>query len=423
MPYVEGFGTWPFGEEWLWEAIATSYLPLLDVLDAHPGRVTVSLTPVLCDQLEAPGALERCLAFLREVRPESHRLDIEAADPQVAAVLERSAAAYAAAADALERRGDLVAAFAPHVSWTSAATHAILPLLATGTGVRLQLRTGIAAHRARFGDWDGGLWLPECAHAPWLDDMLEDEGVRVICVDWTDVLGPGPRPPRCTRAGVVLAPLDREAIELVWHPARLPVGRPVPGHAPPDRAPPSRVGERRLGLRPDRAAAQAVSDAEDFVERVAARGGPSVVALDTELLGHFWPEGIAWLRAVLEACERRGLELAPPGAGATEAAPAAGSPRGARGATCAPGAGRRRAAWRGCSARPSCGRSRAAAVRATGRCASCSRCSRRTGRSWPRPAPRGDYPRERADGHRAAFEAALADPEMDPALRNLAPFL
>ena len=38
MPYVEGFGTWPFGEEWLWEAIATSYLPLLDVLDAHPGR-------------------------------------------------------------------------------------------------------------------------------------------------------------------------------------------------------------------------------------------------------------------------------------------------------------------------------------------------------------------------------------------------
>ncbi len=37
-PWPEGFGTWPFGEEWLWEAIATSYLPLLEVLDAHePG--------------------------------------------------------------------------------------------------------------------------------------------------------------------------------------------------------------------------------------------------------------------------------------------------------------------------------------------------------------------------------------------------
>ncbi len=38
MPYVEGFGTWPFGEEWLWEAMATSYLPLLDVLDDAPER-------------------------------------------------------------------------------------------------------------------------------------------------------------------------------------------------------------------------------------------------------------------------------------------------------------------------------------------------------------------------------------------------
>ena len=33
MPYVEGFGTWPFGEEWLLEAIASSYLPLLRVLE------------------------------------------------------------------------------------------------------------------------------------------------------------------------------------------------------------------------------------------------------------------------------------------------------------------------------------------------------------------------------------------------------
>ena len=50
MPYVEGFGTWPFGEEWLWEAVTGVYLPLLDVLADAP--VTLSLTPVLCDQFE-----------------------------------------------------------------------------------------------------------------------------------------------------------------------------------------------------------------------------------------------------------------------------------------------------------------------------------------------------------------------------------
>src|ERR1700761_1921323 len=95
----DGFGVWPFGEEWLWEAIATSYVPLLDVLGRAP--LTLSLTPVLCDQLEAPGAHERCLQFLREVRPESHRLDVarfrEAGEAGLAAELERSAGEYAAA--------------------------------------------------------------------------------------------------------------------------------------------------------------------------------------------------------------------------------------------------------------------------------------------------------------------------------------
>src|SRR5215213_3922583 len=124
MPYVEGFGTWPFGEEWLWEAIATSYLPLLDVLDAHPGRVTLSVTPVLADQLEAPGAMERFEAFLADVRPASHALDIAAApDARVAAALEASAAAYAHALDRLRERGRAVLpALAAHTSWTSAAT-------------------------------------------------------------------------------------------------------------------------------------------------------------------------------------------------------------------------------------------------------------------------------------------------------------
>jgi len=77
MPYVEGFGTWPFGEEWLWEAVATVYLPLLRVLEEAP--VTVGLTPVLCDQLETleGEAGERFLRFLREIRAPIHGEDAE----------------------------------------------------------------------------------------------------------------------------------------------------------------------------------------------------------------------------------------------------------------------------------------------------------------------------------------------------------
>ena len=54
MPYVEGFGTYPFGEEWLFDAVGRSYLPVLE--RAHD--LTMTVTPVLADQLEAPGVAD-----------------------------------------------------------------------------------------------------------------------------------------------------------------------------------------------------------------------------------------------------------------------------------------------------------------------------------------------------------------------------
>jgi 1,4-alpha-glucan branching enzyme len=409
MPYVEGFGTWPFGEEWLWEAIATSYLPLLDVFDAHPGKVTLSITPVLADQLEAPGAIERCLRFLREVRPASHELDL-AEHPLPS--LEYSAALYAAAADELERRSDLLAAFAPHVSWTSSATHAVLPLLATDAGVRLQIETGIAAHRRRFGAWGGGFWLPECAHAPWLDELLEEAGVHATCVDWSAVLGPGRRPPQRTQAGVLLVPLDREAMDRVWHPSGYPAhGEYRDSHRLTARAHRAWANDG-LPYDPQRGAARAQEHAYEFVESLQ---GDTVVAFDTELFGHFWHEGPIWLRTVLELADVVPLDDA-----LAEAVPAPADPP-----PTSWGEGRDLRTW---SSGELAWTQRAAELAALG----------------ARPSPRvlrellalqssdwaflryhgtaGDYPRERAAGHHAAFTEALAG-AADPALRSLAPAL
>jgi 1,4-alpha-glucan branching enzyme len=318
MPYVEGFDTWPFGEEWLWEAMATSYLPLLDLLD-EGAPVTLSLTPVLCDQLEAPGAGDRFLTFLREVRRESHRLDVEAAgSPEEAAALERSAAEYRWAEERFQALGgDLLGALAPHAAWTSSATHAVLPLVATDAGARLQVVTGIDAHRRRFGDgWRGGFWLPECAHAPWLDRVLEEAGAHATCVDLTDVYGPGApehlRPLR-SDAGLTLVPLDRETIELVWSDDGYPADgayRDYHHRTAHDHRPWANDGTT---YDPDRAAALAREHAADFVARTKLRaqahGGLVVCALDTELLGHWWYEGVTWLRAVVEECGRQGLAL------------------------------------------------------------------------------------------------------------------
>ena len=65
---------------------------------------------------------------------------------------------------------------------------------------------------------------------------------------------------------------------------------------------------------PDAAAALAARHAADFVGRVRERlaragGGLVVCALDTELLGHWWHEGVKWLRAVVAECAVQGLAL------------------------------------------------------------------------------------------------------------------
>src|SRR4051812_22998958 len=198
MPYVEGFGTWPHGEEWLFEAMATSYLPLLDVLEREP-PLTVSVTPVLADQLQSGEVAERFPAFLRGVRRTTHRLDADEArgrgDDAIAAELERAAGDYERALERFEAlEGDVLGALG--ATWTSAATHAVLPIVATDAGVRLQVRTGIEAHRARSPGgraWRGGFWLPECAHAPWLDRLLEQAGVRATRADLTPRVPPGRR--------------------------------------------------------------------------------------------------------------------------------------------------------------------------------------------------------------------------------------
>ncbi len=56
LPYVLRHGLWPHGEDWLYEAAAETYLPILAMIDeceflkGRP-RLTIGLTPVLLEQL------------------------------------------------------------------------------------------------------------------------------------------------------------------------------------------------------------------------------------------------------------------------------------------------------------------------------------------------------------------------------------
>ena len=442
QPYVAGFGTWPFGEEWLWESIATSYLPLLELLD-RGAPLTLSLTPVLCDQLEEPGAMERCAAFLGTTRVETHRRDIASAaaagDAGIVAALEHSAARYGWArdrfAEVASRPGGLLGALGRHVAWTSSATHAILPLLATDAGVRLQLRAGIDGHRARFGgDWGGGLWAPECAYAPWLDELLVQAGVRAVCVDLTDVVDAHEhlRPLRGL-PGPLLVPIDRATIERVWGRDGYPSdARYRDYHAFTEYRHRAWSNDGRP-YDPARGAAAAREHAADFVARVRERvagGGLCVLATDTELYGDWWHEGPLWLEAVLGEAAQQGLAIAHLDEAATRhrAAPAPaglpvttwGTPRDLATWSAPPVAAM---AW---SARDAELRTIAAA-RAGGADARAVReLLALQASDWAflvsteLAAP---YGRERAAHHRAALDAALAAPGThEPEVRNLAPW-
>jgi 1,4-alpha-glucan branching enzyme len=337
MPYVEGFGTWPFGEEWLLEAIASSYLPLIELLERWGEReagavATVGVTPVLADQLLLPDVGERFLRFMRETREECHRLDVAGLDAggqrEAADALRRSASDYERAADQYERRaGDLLGALrrlreAGTIElWTSTATHAVLPLLATEQGAQLQLDAGIRSHRARFGGWSGGFWLPECAYRPGLEEQLESAGVRVFCVDQSRAGSSLEQlAPRATAAGPVAVPIDWETISLVWDEAGYPAD---PVYRDYHRSTINGLRPWAISGQPydrDAALGRAREHARDFVLQVRRRAGayradmgePALVvcALDTELLGHWWYEGLAWLDGVLEEARRVGLALA-----------------------------------------------------------------------------------------------------------------
>ncbi|MBK5231505.1 MAG: DUF1957 domain-containing protein [Thermoleophilia bacterium] len=322
MPYVEGFGTYPFGEEWLFDAAIRSHLPILDF--AHD--LTVTVTPVLADQFEAPGVAERLREFLVNHRIEAAAKDIDSAQPEYRAAAEAEHDRYLHALNVLDRhQGEVTGAFADaqnsgRISLAaSSATHAVLPLMASRRGIDLQVETGLRSHRRRFG-WLGGFWLPECAYVPGLEWDLARNGVEWFCVDQSQhETGDDALMPVRTEAGPVAFTIDWPSISWLWDMRGYPSW---PGYVDFHRL--SMNGIRIFGIDgepydPAAAAAHVSGQADRFIDDAVSRleafrertgeTGLMVFAVDTELLGHWWTEGPAWLECVLERAAGQGLRL------------------------------------------------------------------------------------------------------------------
>jgi 1,4-alpha-glucan branching enzyme len=194
LPYVVNHGTWPHGIEWLHEAAAETYLPLLRVFSnlARDGialHCNLNLSPILLEQLahpvfkaDFPRYLDRKIMAAREDEAyfsstgESHYSELARFwQGHFTGILQDFEALNRDIIQGFRRFNDkgLIEII------TCAATHGYMPLLGTDESVRAQVQTAVAVHERHLGKRPRGIWAPECGYRPsglWSYPILDNNG-------------------------------------------------------------------------------------------------------------------------------------------------------------------------------------------------------------------------------------------------------
>jgi 1,4-alpha-glucan branching enzyme len=351
LPWLAHHGRWPVGEEWLYQSWAAAYLPLMRVLRtlAAEGRqhlVTLGMTPVVTAQLDDP----YCLAGMQHWLANWQLRAREAATRRAATADEGPyAAPEAMRAFGIREYDDAGAALDElAVSWRHGGSPLLRQLIDAETiellggplshpfqpllNPRLRefaLREGLADAQQRFAHTPGGIWAPECAYAPGMEDGYAAAGVTHFMVDGPSLHGDTALGRPVADSGVVAFGRDLQVSYRVWSPKS-----GYPGHSAyrdfhtydhVTGLKPARVTGRSVpseGKAPydaDRADHAIDGHVADFVNVVRKRlfaeseriGRPAhvVAAFDTELFGHWWHEGPVWLERVLRALPEAGVRV------------------------------------------------------------------------------------------------------------------
>jgi 1,4-alpha-glucan branching enzyme len=181
LPYVVNHGTWPHGMEWLHEAAAETYLPLLRVFgeleqEGLALRANVNLSPVLLEQLAHPVFKDEFPKYLLRKIKAAHQDGEEfglQGERHMVEVSRYWVRFYEQALRQFDALGsDIIRGFQHFYDSgaieiiTCGATHGYFPLLGTDASIRAQVRTGVETHERYFGRKPRGIWLPECGYRP-----------------------------------------------------------------------------------------------------------------------------------------------------------------------------------------------------------------------------------------------------------------
>jgi 1,4-alpha-glucan branching enzyme len=223
-------------ENWLFEAITETYLPLLQIIegwrqDGMRTPLTLSISPPLCAMLRDPLLQARYVRHLDGLielaDKETHRTHWDAATQALALMYQKRLAGLREMYFNCDR--NLIGAFrrleeAGMVEIaTCAATHALLPFLADDPpALRAQILVARDYHRECFGREPRGIWLPECAYTEGIDEVLQEANLRWFIIDTHGLLRARPRPrygvfaPVFSPNGVAAFGRDPESARQVW---------------------------------------------------------------------------------------------------------------------------------------------------------------------------------------------------------------
>ncbi len=223
-------------EEWLYEAITETYIPLLlefDALerDGLPFRLTMSVTPPLCEMLADELLQARYVNHINRLRElaekECSRVKHDPQYSRLAAMYRNKFEVCYRKFESLDR--NLLNGFRHFQRLgrleiiTCGATHGFLPNLRhSHRSIEAQLEVAVGNYRKHFGVDPWGIWLGECGYYPGLDWNMKDVGLKYFFTDAHGILqGDPPSPKGCyapieTPAGMHCFARDPESSKAVW---------------------------------------------------------------------------------------------------------------------------------------------------------------------------------------------------------------
>ncbi len=347
-------------ENWLFEAITESYIPLLLVMedlvkDGIDFRLTMSISPTLSSMLMDPLLQYRYLNRVeRLIELAEKEISRTEAQPEfnLPALMYHSRLKKIRNAFIIDYKRDLVKGFKRFQDlgvieiMASCATHGYLPLLSVNeAAVRAQVRIGVDHFKEIFGRRPQGFWLPECGFSGGIDRALAEHEISHTIVETHGVTRAEPRPrygvfaPIQCPSGVLVFGRDPESSRQVWssnegypgdHDYRefyrdigfdldyeyvrpyLPAGGIRMDTGFKYYRITGNTNQKEIYL-PDQAEKKAELHAEDFllkkekqVEYLASvmdRTAVLTAPFDAELFGHWWYEGPLWLNHLIrKAC-------------------------------------------------------------------------------------------------------------------------